>query len=168
MQTKSHDSLHETIVAKTLPRFVERLKKERLVSDYNRDSFHVEIKHFNETHMFNIKPDLVLVLPDKAKFLIEVVNPRDPKRLLGEIVYLQILGSRRLIDNGIIFLLPLGSEHPTAPMKGLRLSFTSLATGLEQIVSTKIPCDIASWSTTEENNYVNLRGSIIYRPKLHL
>jgi hypothetical protein len=160
--------LHETIVAKTLPRFAERLKKESLVSDYNRDSLHVKIKHFNETHMFNVKPDLVLVLPDKAKFLIEIVNPRDPKRLLGEIVYLQILGSRRLIDAGIIFLLPLGPEHSTAPMKGLRLSFTSIATGMEQIISTKIPCDVASWSTTEENNYANLRGSINHRPKFHL
>lgn len=160
--------LHNRIVNGVLPRFAEKLKIEGLVSNYNRSSFNINADHFAEKFFFSIRPDLVLILRDDAKFLIEIVNSRDPKRLLGEIVYAQILGSHKLIDGGILFLLPTGPEHSTAPKKGMRLSFTSIATGMDQIISTKIPCTIASWSATEENNYVNLKSAIMYHSKIHL
>ena len=97
-------NLHQEIVEETLPRFAEHLQQEDVISGYNRENFKITFRE-NLTPIV-IKPDIVLVLPDEKRFLVEVVNPRDPKRLMGELACVQLLGSHNLIDAAIVFLLP--------------------------------------------------------------
>jgi hypothetical protein len=156
-------SLHSEVVEVILPRFAENLKKEGIISDYNRKSFGVEGATLLKKHTFSIRPDLLLVLPDAKRFLVEIVNPKDPKRFLGEIACVQLLGLQKLIDAAIIFILPLGPEHPSAPEKGVRLSLATLATGLDQVISSKIPGTVISWSTNQDFSYSNLKGFILSR-----
>lgn len=68
----------------------------------------------------------------------------------------------------MIFLLPLGPEHPTAPNKGMRISLAStIGMGAaEGIVASRIPSIIMSWSSgalEEEINYGNLKSWIMSR-----
>ena len=55
--------------------------------------------------LLRILPDLILYAPHKKKVLVEVVNPKDAKRCIGEIVYLLILGYYLMIDAAVIFAL---------------------------------------------------------------
>jgi hypothetical protein len=155
-------TLHEEVVEVILPRFAENLKKEGVISDYNRKSFRVEGVTLIKKHTFRIRPDLLLILPDRKRFLVEIVNPRDPKRFMGEVVCVQLLGLQKLIDAAIVFVLPLGPEPPSAPKKGIRLSLAALVTGLHQVINSKIPEMTISWSTNE-NSYINLRAFILDR-----
>jgi len=154
-------SAHQDVVEVTLPRFAENLKKEGVILDYNRKSFKVEGVTLLRKHTFNIRPDLLLILPDKKRFLVEVVNPKDPKRFMGEIACVQLLGSQKLIDAAIVFILPLGPEHRNAPKKGVRLSLAAAITGLPQVIHSRIPSSIVSWSTEEDFSYANLRRFIL-------
>lgn len=159
----SKKSIHQDVVEMILPRFAEDLKREGVISDYNRKSFRVEGVTLIEKHTFSIRPDLLLILPDGKRFLVEIVNPKDPKRFMGEIACVQLLGSQKLIDAAIVFILPLGPEHPTAPKKGVRLSLAALVTGLQQVVNSKIPAVTISWSTNQDASYVNLKNFILSR-----
>jgi hypothetical protein len=155
--------MHQRIVEKTLPQFAENLKREGVVSDYNRKSFAVKGITLLEKHTLSIRPDLLLVLPDRKRFLVEVVNPKDPKRLMGEITCVQLLGSQKLIDAAVVFILPLGPEHPSAPKKGVRLSLAAAVTGLEGVICGKVPAVTISWSTKENFSYANLKNFILNR-----
>ena len=157
------ESMHQHVVETILPSFAENLKNEGIISDYNRKSFRVEGVTLLRKHTFTIRPDLLLILPDKKRFLVEAVNPRDPKRFLGEITCVQLLGSQKLIDAAIIFILPLGPEHPSAPEKGVGLSLAAAITGIQQVISSKIPTEILSWSTNEDFSYANLKNFILSR-----
>lgn len=72
-------SMHQDIVEATLPRFAKNLKREGIISDYNRKSFRLEGVTLIRKHTFKIRPDLLLILPDRKRFLVEIVNPKDPK-----------------------------------------------------------------------------------------
>jgi hypothetical protein len=152
-------SLHQEIVEETLPRFAEHLQQEDVISGYNRKSF--KIKSKESFPPFVIKPDLVLVLADKKRFLVEVVNPRDPKRLMGELACVQLLGFHNLIDAALVFLLPLGPEHVNAPAKGVRLFQGGQI--INDVIGSKVPSVIVSWSTREDFNYHNLKQFILNR-----
>lgn len=97
-------SSHHKAVYEILPQFAERLKKNGVISAYDRKQFRIPlVKGLPE---IRINPDLVLYLPDKVKVLVEVANPCSPKRLIGEIVYPHILGHFKLIESAIVFILP--------------------------------------------------------------
>jgi hypothetical protein len=157
-------SLHDKIVDEILPRFAKSLKNEGVISDFNRKTFKVKGVRLLKEHTFSIKPDLLLILPDGKKFLVEIVNPRDPKRLMGEMVCVQLLGYQKLIDASVIFILPLGPEHPSAPNKGTRLSLVGTISNFpSQIIPSQIPSMTISWSTREDFSYSNLKNFIKMR-----
>jgi uncharacterized protein YlzI (FlbEa/FlbD family) len=52
-----------------------------------------------------IRPDLVLHMPNGKKILVEVANPRDPKRFIGEIIYPKILLYHKKITAALVFVL---------------------------------------------------------------
>jgi len=151
-------NLHDEIVGSILPRFAKDLKQEGVISDYSKESFRVE--SHKDFPPLVIKPDIVLILPDRKKFEVEVVNPKDPKRLMGELASVQLLGLYDLIQGALVFLLPLSVEHPKAPAKGVRLSQSSR---IDEVIRYEIPSVIVSWSVKEENNYSNLKGWILSR-----
>lgn len=95
--------LHSKIVYEILPNVAERLKKEGLISSYDRKSF--IIQPAKEWAPLTVKPDLVLHLSDKRKVLVEIANPGDPKRFMGELVYPYILGYHHEIDAAMVFVL---------------------------------------------------------------
>lgn len=164
----SKKSMHQSIVEKTLPRYAENLKSEGVISDYTRKCFRVKGVTLLTKHEFIIKPDLLLILPDAKRFLVEIVNPKDPKRLMGEIACVQFLGSQKLIDAALVFLLPLGPEHPVAPNKGVRISLASTISmgATTGVIASKIPSMVTSWSSgtsEEECNYGNLKSWIMDR-----
>jgi len=86
---KSKSDSHSEIVTKVLPSLAEKLRGEGVISSYDRRPFRIQL--FDDTPAFRINPDLVLYMPDERKVLIEVANPRDPKRFIGELLYPQIL-----------------------------------------------------------------------------
>ena len=96
-------SLHAKIVREILPRLAEELKKEAVISAYDCHPFTFSI--VKDEPPIKIIPDLVIHLPNKEKVLIEIANPRDPKRFLGEIVCPQFLFYHKKITRGIIFVL---------------------------------------------------------------
>lgn len=98
-------SLHDRIVKEVLPQFAERLKKEGVISSYDRKSFMIQVSKDKHWAPIRIKPDLVLHLPDMKRVLIEIANPKDPKRFIGEIVYPQILGYHNKVAAAIVFVL---------------------------------------------------------------
>lgn len=87
----SNKSVHDSIVEKTLPRFAENLKREGVISDYTREVLRVKGVALPKERKFTIKPDLLMILPDAKRFLVEIVNPKDPKRLMGELFVFNFL-----------------------------------------------------------------------------
>jgi hypothetical protein len=52
-----------------------------------------------------IRPDLVLYMSNGNKALIEVANPKDPKRFIGEMIYPKILLYHKKITAALVFVL---------------------------------------------------------------
>jgi len=162
---KRGSALHHQVVGVTLPQFAEKLKEENVISEYHRNTFQIRLDRssevFESARELKIKPDLVMTLPDKKNFLVEIVNPREPKRLMGELACIQLLGFHHLVDAAMVFLLPLGVESVEAPAKGMRLWQGGQVA--DEAVKNCIPSSIASWSTREDFNYSNLKSWIMSR-----
>jgi uncharacterized protein YlzI (FlbEa/FlbD family) len=103
--------LHGIIVYKILPWLAEKLKREGLISDYDRKQEKIKIsKDFPEIWM---NPDLILHMSNGKKILVEVANPEDPKRFIGELVYPKMLLWRKKITAAMVFVLkPQEQETP--------------------------------------------------------
>ena len=102
-ETEMKQNSHENIVGEILPRIAQRLKDEAVISAYGHKP--ITIRIIKELPPIRIIPDLMIRLPNGQRVLVEVANPRDPKRFLGEIVYPQFLGYYHKIDKVIIFVL---------------------------------------------------------------
>jgi hypothetical protein len=149
--TKDYDrgNMHGEIVSKIIPRFAERLKKEQVISDYGRQ--HFEIRVFNAWCPVKIRPDLILFMSNSERILVEVANPRDPKRFIGELVYPRLLGCCEQISAVFIFILcptKRSQVHKRVLLQSWMLADT---------LKTKIPCVTFSWTESEEVNYKNLQ-----------
>jgi len=142
-------NLHEKIVRKILPSFAEKLKKEAVISSYDRNPFTISL--LKDRPPIKIIPDLVVHLPDGKKVLVEIANPRDPKRFLGEIVYPNFLGYYKRIAKVIIFVL-----HDQKQQKIHDRGFDQ-KTVLTQIFGKLTPTVMASWTPDETMAYHNLR-----------
>jgi len=94
--------LHKKIVDEILPRLAEKLKQEGIISDYNRRQEKIPFETLPE---IKINPDLVLDLPNRKKIIIEVANPKDPKRFIGELIYPKILIYYERITAAMVFVL---------------------------------------------------------------
>lgn len=109
----SHDRIdkkisHNRIVEKILPRFAEKLKEEGLIIDSNRKRFKItRLKGILPLEVnLSIMPDRVVILRDGRKVLIEVANPKEQKRFLGELLYIHTLIRNEEISLAIVFVLP--------------------------------------------------------------
>lgn len=162
---KAEKNLHERIVEDVLPRFAQELQKEGVISSFNRKTFSIKLKqplqNSSFPYAFAVIPDLLLILPDKKRFLVEIVNPRDPKRLMGELASVQFLGFHDLIDAAMVFLLPRGPESVSAPDKGVRL-FQGCQF-IDHLFKHKVPTWIVSWSTDNDHSLSNLKSWILSR-----
>lgn len=138
---------HREIVDKILPRMAERLKREGLISAFDKKQF--KIRLFKESEPIRVNPDLVLHSPDGDKFLIEVANPEKPKRFIGEIIYPQILGNFKEIKAFFMFVLE--------PQK--RRSLTQI-TLFHQIFRKQTRSRFVSWPDDREVAYRWLREFI--------
>jgi len=99
-----------------------------------------------------VKSDLVLSLPDRKKILVEVANPKDPKRFFGEIIYPQLLGYYKQIVAAMIFVLPHALDY-----EGIHTTRIFQTGPVKQVIKRQIPCMVISWPHKEENSYRNLK-----------
>jgi hypothetical protein len=142
-------SLHDKITNNFLPEFAKQLQIEGVISYSDRKPF--EFSAMDDLPHFEIRPDRVLYLLHGEKILVEIVNPRDPKRLMGEITYPQILIQKELISAAFFFIIGSGkqakNQHRSLIEKWM----------LSDIIESKKPCWMMSWSSYE-TSYLNLKA----------
>ncbi len=148
-KVSKQDRSHGKIVKEILPSFAEKLKEEAVISAYDHHPFKIPL--VEGWPPITIVPDLVFHLPNGEKVLVEIVNPRDPKRFLGEIVYPHLLRHHKKIAKAIIFVIH-DLEQQEIHDRGfgqimlLNLVLEKLAVGT-----------IASWPWDNETAYHNLK-----------
>lgn len=142
-------SSHSKIVREILPRFAEKLKREAIISAYDRHPFTISL--LEDRPPIRIIPDLVIHLADGRKVLVEIANPRDPKRFLGEMLYPHILGYYKEITDVIIFVLH-DREHQKLHDRGF-----DQKTILTQIFGKLTHTVMASFPLDETTAYHNLK-----------
>lgn len=148
-KVSKQDCSHGKIVREILPSFAEKLKKEAVISSYDHHPFTISL--VEDRPPIKIIPDLVIHLPNKEKVLVEIANPRDPKRFLGEIVYPHLLGYHKKIAKVIIFVLH-DREHQKIHDRGF-----DQKTMLTQIFGRLTHTIMASWPRDEKTAYHNLK-----------
>lgn len=146
---RAEKNLHEKIVREILPRFAEKLKTEKIISAYDCQPFTIPL--IEGEPPITIVPDLVLYLPNGEKVLIEVANPRDPKRFLGEIVSPHFLFYLKKITKCILYVLH-SLEKQNIHDRGFHQNMM-----LEQFFKSQGQVIMASWSKNEDNAYHNLK-----------
>jgi hypothetical protein len=151
-KNKRHLDIHTKIVRTTLPKFAERLREKHTISDYNRKPFAIQV--LKEWRRVKIVPDLMLIMPSGDRILVEVANPRDPKRFIGELVYPRLLGYCRVISAVFMFVL-----YP-AKKTGVQARVTQQSWMLADAFASKVPYLASPWTKSEEANYLNLESFI--------
>jgi len=71
-KVSNQGALHGKIVSKILPSFVERLKKEAVISAHDRHPLTISL--VVDQPPIKINPDLVMHLPNREKVLVEIAN----------------------------------------------------------------------------------------------
>lgn len=94
------ESLHKKIVDEILPRLAEKLKQEETILDHNNEQ--IKIKKLLG---IKINPDRILHLSNGKNILVEVVNPEEPKRYIGELIYAKILIHYKKVIAAMFFVL---------------------------------------------------------------
>jgi len=140
---------HERIVNRDLPYLAKKLKEEGVISAYNRKPF--VIPTYEGGPALKIYPDLILYMPDKRKVAIEVANPKDPKRFIGEMLYSQLLGYHKKISAVIIYVI-----HTYKEKKKHARSFGEIQL-LHEVFEHKTPLVAMSWTSDESILYNNLK-----------
>ena len=148
-KVSKQECLHGKIVKEILPSFAQKLKKEAVISAYDRHPFTFSL--VEDQPPIKIIPDLVIHLPNREKVLVQIANPRDPKRFLGEIIYPHFLGYYKTIAKVIIFVLH-DREHQRIHDRGFYQK-----TMLSQILGKLTPTVMASWPQDEKTAYHNLK-----------
>jgi hypothetical protein len=143
------ENSHERIVRTILPDFAEKLKKEAVICSYDRKPF--TISPFKDAHPIKIIPDLVVHLADGKDVLVEVANPRDPKRFVGEIVYPQFLEHYKRIS-GVIFFVLINKKQEKIHARGFYQKML-----LSQIFGRQVHTIMVSWSPDVPDDYRNLK-----------
>lgn len=146
-------SLHRKVVNEILPIFAEKLKRENVISDFNRKRFKISI--FEHVPLYEFNPDLVLITFDGDKVLVEVANPRDPKRFLGELFYAQILGHHNHISLSIVFVLPLKGSYKLHERR------FSIGREILETFEKGVAQFMISWDSSNANNYTNLKSALL-------
>lgn len=144
-------NLYTKIVSGILPKFATNLKEEGLISNYDRNPF--KIRLHEDFPPFEIRPDLVLSVSNGKRVLVEVVNPKDPKRFFGELIYPHILGSKKQIACALFFILPHDNTF-----KGIHKERMDLGRVIREFIKMTITHVMASWAPNETVNYDNLKS----------
>jgi len=151
-------SLHDKIIYDILPRFAEKLKQEEMISSYDREPFKIQLKKeiMPDLPPLEIKPDCILYLPNGNRFLVEVVNPKDPKRFMGEIKFIHLLSEHKLIESAFLYVLPYKKKY-----KGVHAKRTSQAgmITLDHKGNMKFQV-LVSWAGDEDIDYFNLKSMV--------
>lgn len=147
--TPKEKSLHDIIENDILPRIAERLKKEGLISNYDKKEFNIP-SFDKEVRSVTIKPDGVFYCLNGDKILVEVANPKDPKRFVGEIVYPAILKKHGQIRASLVFVIGDIKKHS----RSLTLRYT-----LSQMLA-KDSSRFISYPNTENSVYISLKDFI--------
>lgn len=74
MDSSKEESLHDKLVNDIFPKCAERLKEEGMISASYVDTKQFEIFPLRHSDSIKIRPDLVLCLPDKRRFAVEVAK----------------------------------------------------------------------------------------------
>lgn len=155
MANSKGESAHHKTVYKDLPKVAGKLKEEGLISGWDREQLKIELEGWNP---FTVKPDLILHVPGRRKLLVEIINPDDPKRYIGEILYAHILGSFQKIG-AAVFLILSGT-------KGERATFQQILLNNLSIRKTISHFPIYLDFTNKETVYMVLKDSVTtYRKK---
>jgi len=157
MTESMRNSLHSSVVKKALRRFAERLKSEGSILDYDFRSFKFPLE---DLRPFVIKPDLAITLRNRKKVVVEVVNPRDPKRFLGELTYISLLYYYKKIIASLVFVLPCKGEYykrleQRVVFGGMFRTFVFAPLAKPENLSM-----MTSWSKDEEASYGHLKAFV--------
>lgn len=149
------DKQHNRIVEEVLPKYAHQLQKEGVISSYTRKNLKIKTQEiFSRCSLppFVIKPDLLLILPDNKKLLVEVVNPEEPKRFIGELVYAKILIHFQRITAALFFVLypEKQGRHERSLSQIHALSFLRLPKGSRTV----------TWPSEEGNVYRTLKDFV--------
>jgi len=125
------------------------LKKEGVVSAYDRHPFKIPLLKYRS--LFKINPDFVIHLPNGETVLVEIANPRDPKRFLGELVYSILLRHHKKVAKAIIFVL-----HDREYQNKHDRAFSEIVM-LGQIFGKLTIGRITSWPPDEKTAYDTLK-----------
>lgn len=139
-------NLHDKIVDEVLPLFAEKLKQEGVISEYNRRPFRIPL--FQNESPYEIRPDLVLVLPNGQTIVTEITNPKDRKRFIGEIAYTQVLWNLQKIAAAVLFVL----KYAGANKRMFEAPIISKTIGT--MPNRRM---LFTWSSEEDVNYHNLK-----------
>lgn len=88
-ESGTRKSFHDKLVGQVLPNFAGQLQQEGVISTYSRQRFKIPI--LEGLPEPEIRCDAIFILSNGMKILTEVVNPRDPKRFLGEFCYIRVV-----------------------------------------------------------------------------
>lgn len=146
----TQDNLHGKIVNEVLPHVANMLQREGEILSYGNELLKVPLSA--DLPQFVVKPDLVLCLRSGKKLLVEVANPKDPKRFVGELVYLQLLGYYKLVVAAMVFVLPYEKQY-----EGIHTTRIFQTAPIKKIISRQIPCPVISWPHREEAVYSDLK-----------
>jgi hypothetical protein len=101
------EDLHKKIVCDILPRLAEKLKQEGIILGHDKKQIEIE-----DLLGIRINPDRILHLSNGKNILVEVVNPQNPKRFIGELMYAKIrIHYKKIIAATFFVLYP--EEHGT-------------------------------------------------------
>jgi len=141
--------LHSKIVDEVLPLFAEKLEQEGVISEYNRRPFRIPLVQNGSP--YEVRPDLVLVLPNGQTIITKITNPKDRERFIGEIAYSQILWNLQKIAAAVLFVLKYAGV-------GARDKRIFEAPIISKTIGT-MPNRrmLFTWSSEEDVNYHNLK-----------
>ena len=139
--------LHKKIVDEILPRLATKLKKEGIISDHDNEQIKIE-----NLPKIRINPDRILHLSNGKNILVEVVNPEEPKRFIGELVYAKILIHFQRITAALFFVLNPEKQgrHERSLSQIHALSFLRLPKGSRTV----------TWPSEEDQAYRTLKDFV--------
>lgn len=149
---------HDELVEEVLPGMAEDLQREGMISAFTRHpSFKIPIGTIsNQKFAMPIHSDGQFTLPDGTKIVVEVVNPIDPKRLLGEYFYAAILRDYHPEVAGTLMLIMVSSgkhENRYAQRQLLFGKFSGFLSSRPRIYA-------AGWMGNYEERYRTLKQTL--------
>jgi hypothetical protein len=142
------------IVYEVLPRFAEKLAHEGVIASFSHPRFKLWL--IESIPMQEIRPDGVFTLSNGKKVLVEVVNPKDPRRFIGEIASSLML--QDLYREHIMLFVFVRVGEKTRIELGQKR--TVLLNRLIQKMNAPRSLWISEWINDEEKMFTQLRSRL--------